>query len=307
MASEITLDHAEQWLGGVWSCGNDGSNKCHIYITTDLAFLKIVIIGIGGSHSRNKRKRSAIPLSTLSSTTPRADMNDIASIRDQLQQEDFKASLVHLENLFRACLLVTVGCCGLLVIGFATWLSEGRVLERGQTWRADPKRNVARRRGESYPSSCATARPSTGAADAARTATELRTTDKQSAPRLLTAPRKVASRPPLAPMPRSAETGGCKKSAVCNVSLVATELAASKAPTQRSAVGPPTAGRRRGVPSEGDSSTRRQSTLSGAARFYAEVVNRQAALNRIGSKSLPTLAKDMPPAALGRRAISQPF
>ena len=48
--------------------------------------------------------------------------------------------------------------------------------------------------------------------------------------------------------------------------------------------------------SSGDnSSMRRQLSLSSASRFYAEVVNRQAALHRVGSKSFPTLAKDIPP------------
>ncbi len=233
-------------------------------------------------------------------------MSDIASIRNQLQQEDFKAFVVHLENLFMAYLLVTVGCCSLLVIGLTTWLSEGkgRVHERGQSWRADPKRNVALRRGESYPSSCATARPSIGAAR-----TELHSTDKQSAPRSLAAPRTIASKPPLAPRPRSADTVGSKEPAVRKVLasisetslLVASELAA---PRRRAAVSPPTAGRRRGMPSEDDSSSRRQRTVSSAARFYAEVVNRQAALH---PKSFPTLAKDIPASALSRRAKSEPF
>ena len=248
---------------------------------------------------------------------PRAiDMNDIASIRDQLEEGDFMASLVPLENMFRACLLLTVGCYAFLIIGFAKWLSEGKgtVREREQSWREERKRNVARRRGESYPSSCATARPSIGATDAARTATELRSTNKQSAPRSLAAPIPVASKLPLAPRPASAETVDSKKSAVRNVSAstseasrrLATELTASKAPRQRSAVSPPTAGRRRGVPSEDDSSTRRQRTVSAGARFYAEVVSRQAALHRIGSKSFPTLAKDIPPAALNSRSTSGP-
>ncbi len=123
-------------------------------------------------------------------------------------------------------------------------------------------------------------------------------TNKQPAPRSLAAPRQIASRPPPASRSGSAKTVDSKKSTARNVSastsepshLVATELTATKAPRQRSAVNLPTAGKRRGVSSGNSSSTRRQHPVSSASRFYAEVVNRQAAL---GSKSVQTLAREL--------------
>ena len=39
---------------------------------------------------------------------------------------------------------------------------------------------------------------------------------------------------------------------------------------------------------------RRQLSLSSASRFYAEVVNRQAALHRVGSKKLPDFGQGHP-------------
>jgi hypothetical protein len=74
-----------------------------------------------------------------------------------------------------------------------------------------------------------------------------------------------------------------------------TASTASKAPRQRPAGSQPTTRRRSDVSSGGNSSMRRQLSLPSASSFYAEVVNRQAALHRVGSKSFPTLAKDMPP------------
>ena len=187
------------------------------------------------------------------------------------------APLLPLQNLFRVCLLVTVVCNGTLAIICAIWVYEHtrslrvshEVHERGQSRRAESKRIGARRHGESSPSNCTTARPSIGATatDAARTATEL-----GAGPLFPQIYRRQAKNKQSAP--RSLTT-----------------------PRH-----PPTARRRRSVPSGDDasSSARRQLSVSSASRFYAEVVNRQVALCRTTSigGSFPTLAEELrdPPA-----------
>jgi len=305
------------------------------------------------------------------------------------------APLIALEQVFRASLLVIVACYGILVIGFATWLFNGN--KRGQSaGLAGPQRNAAKRRGESYPLNCTTARPSTGATNAAHRVTEpsaeplpprlhhrqalpaasvstdaqalerhsraqccssapltpgvdgscrtsSHSTNKQPAPRSLAAPRQIASEPPLEPEADRIRPGTASRiqelthgfqewstmdskksiprSIARNVSASTSEpsllvertaprqrpssrqamvtsgseLTASKAPRQRPAGSQPTTRRRSDVSSGDNSSMRRQLSLSSASRFYAEVVNRQAALHRVGSKSFPTLAKDIPP------------
>ena len=284
-------------------------------------------------------------------------MCDFDCVRGQLQRQDPMASLVPLENLFRVFLLFAIACYACLIIGFVVLLKD-RWSERGRSSQhASPQRNVGRRRGEAEasPSNRATARPSIGAADAARRATELDAEPLPPRIRRRQALRQSALKPPLAPRrPRTAETGDSKKSIVRdasvstspepslpgsssrqrsalsppryslaaprqivpetppvrarstarNVSMVtseqslpgATELTASKAPRQRLVVGLSTEGKRRGVPSKNDASTRHQCSVSAASRFYAEVVKRQVALHCPDSDMRSaTLAKDIPP------------
>ena len=243
-------------------------------------------------------------------------MCDLARLRDQLQQD---------VDDFRACLLASiVGCCGFLVIGLAAWLFEGRnrvheAARRATEPCAEPLAPQIHRR-RPLPAAVVPTEAQAPERSPRRSAAPL-TPRKQSAPRALAAPRQIASNLPPAPRPGSAETEGSPKrarTASASTSktplLGATKLTASTTPWQRSSVSsPPTTGRRRGVPSGDDSSTRRlkrQSSVSvsSGSRFYAEVVSRQVAAHRLGSKGSATaaLAQDLPPLA-ARIASSATF
>ena len=244
-------------------------------------------------------------------------MCGIARLRDQLQQEDPMASLIPLENLFRACLLFTIACYGFLVIGFATWLFRRNVHERGQSSRrAVPQRDFVRRRGAS---SCAAARPSIDATDAAHREAEPLHRHRSAARRstgsdirLLAESGQITSKAPVVCRSWSAGTTDPERSRTRETStlllLGAAKPTASKTPRQRSAVNPEKAGGRRGVVSRNDPSTRRQlSSLSSSSRFYAEVVNkaaRQAALQRLGSSE--TMAQELRP-PLKQRSTSETY
>lgn len=227
------------------------------------------------------------------------------------------ASLIPLENLFRACLLFTIACYGFLVIGFATWLFRRNVHERGQSSRrAVPQRDFVRRRGAS---SCAAARPSIDATDAAHREAEPLHRHRSAARRstgsdirLLAESGQITSKAPVVCRSWSAGTTDPERSRTRETStlllLGAAKPTASKTPRQRSAVNPEKAGGRRGVVSRNDPSTRRQlSSLSSSSRFYAEVVNkaaRQAALQRLGSSE--TMAQELRP-PLKQRSTSETY